>query len=549
MPATAANICLVDGSPLLQSAFKRAGHRVLALTASPEPTIDLPGALRQHDFVPDLVLQVERLGPRSLLTGLDAVDCPLLFWAVDPHLNSHWHAAYGRLFDLVLSTQRAWVSPLKRYGAPDVRWLPWYGQDREQPGWDGRVHGLAFVGRLSPERSVRKWMVEFLEQRGAGFDPAIRQEVPYREMLELYGRSRIIPNESIFGEVNFRLFEGASCGCLVLGQDIEEQAELFEPGREMDTYGHVVEMGEKLDLYLNNDRLTRTMARAAHARVMAEHLPDHRAAKIVELTNGAARNRASGAESAKWMALTRCAMWESNLLDAEPGKLLDELTGAGQDADTMAAALRVQGAAGLDPLLDRTLTGVVGTQGQGETGDLDLAASMACLRRNDFKAARGYWLRQAGERGAKGAPPQDPKGLLTQWARDLHREGRVVRPGFGFDPGRHLSAVAVECLLLILRDEPDDLPTLRLMESMTRPVMGMEQARVGCLSVLTLHERKDWRLALEIGLANLRSYRLKSGLEELGLAHAMAVEQGQKSAFLRVLKGSDPSGLLATRLS
>lgn len=131
----------------------------------------------------------------------------------------------------------------------------------------------------------------------------------------------------------------------------------------------------------------------------------------------------------------------------------------------------------------------------------------------------------------------------------MKRTGRVVRAGLSFNPKVHLATTAAECLMMILDDEPEHLPTLRLLDTMLRPIPGTEQTRVGYLSVLTLHERTDWRLALEIALANLRTFRLKSGMEELRLAQAIAREQGQESIFLKGLAVRDPNGRLTRTLS
>lgn len=116
------------------------------------------------------------------------------------------------------------------------------------------------------------------------------------------------------------------------------------------------------------------------------------------------------------------------------------------------------------------------------------------------------------------------------------------------DPAIDLPATAGECLMARLMDAPEHLPTLRLLDTILRPVPGMEQTRVGFLSILTLHERNDWRLAFEIGLANLKSYRLDSGLEELVLARDIARKQGQERLFLKALESRNPSGLILPRL-
>lgn len=543
------NVCLIDPmQQLMVKAFQSEGYTVLQLRTEDAAFYDLPAALEKNGFVPDLVIQTETLGKRSVVTGLDHVQCPTVFWAVDPHLNAHWQAAYARLFDVVCSTQRAWIPKLKAQGAEDVRWLPWYG--RVEEGREQRRHDIAFVGRVSGQRPARQWMVEFLRKKAKGFSLALKDNLSYLEMIGLYKDSKIIPNESIFGEVNFRLFEAASCGCLVLGQDLgAEQEELFEPGREMDTYSHIVEMDEKLAFYLGNDRLLKAMGRAARERILADHLPVNRVRALVSMGRDVVQRRASGKEADTWVGLTVAAMWEASLLPLSAKQVFDRLETLEQSAPVMAALLRLQALAGLEKALDVTLRTLLGGNLFADSLMLNQAGSCAALRLGLFDAAKAFWFRYAKATAMRPMePPGNPAELLVLWAKELARHDTVLRAGFAYDPARHLPATAAECLMAVLHGEPEHLPVLRLLDTMLRPLSGMEQARVGFLSVLTLHERQDWRLAMEIGLADLRSFRMESGLEELFLALEIAREQGQERMFLKALGVRDPSGLIGGRL-
>ena len=544
------NVCLIDAPKPLVQGFRELGCSVFALRASPEPFFSLPEAVAAKGFEPDLILQVESLVARSLVTGLDRFDCPALHWCVDPHLNVSWHSAWARLFDLTCSTQKRWLGDLRARGAADVRHLPWFGRELPWIETADRATDVAFVGRVTEQRPARQWLVEFLEKRADGCSVAVRDGLEYGPMLDLYRDSKIIPNESILGEINFRLFEGASCGCLVLDQDLgEEQAELFESGREFDTCAHVAELDHKLTRYLANPRLVRTMARAAYERVRAEHLPVHRARRILELAADATGRRARGAQADKWTGLTVAAMWEAGRLSMPVGEVLDRLAGIPQDADVASALLRIQAVAREKRLVDDNLAALLGGRMYADDPGLNLTGSMAALKNGHFDGAKAFRYRHCLATGRLDAhAPRDPVELLTFWAKDLHREGKTLRSGFTFDPARHLPASAVECLLTITDDDANHLPTLRLLDTMLRPVPGMEQARVGFLSILTLHERKDWRLGLEIGLADLKSFRLDSGLDELRLARELARGKGQETQFDRALAARDGSGLLAARL-
>lgn len=544
------NICLIDTPPVLETAFKFLGYTALTIRTEGVPLFRLPDALDAHGFKPDLVLQRETLADRCVLIGLDELDCPLMFWAVDPHLNAHWHSAYAHLFDMTCSTQRGWIPRIKDRGAKDVRWLPIFGSSPPWVDMKDRAYDLGFVGRVSDQRPARKWMLEFLENKCVGFNLAIKDNLQFKEMLDLYLNSKIVPNESIFGEVNFRLFEAASCGCLVLNQNLgDEQEALFEPGREMDTYSDVVELDDKLAMYLKNDRLVQAMGRAARERIQREHLPQHRAKRILEYAKDAVRNRATGVNCAKWTAMTAFALWEGGQFVASADEILSMLAPLSQDEDVAEASLRVQSMAGKNAVVKENIQTILGGQLYTDSLTLNLTGSMAALRCDHWDAAKTFWYRHIQSTGnTTQTPPKDPVQLLTLWGKELKRQGRAFRAGFSFEPSTHLPGSAMECLMLILEGDPNHLPTLRLLASMLKPVVGLEQNCVGFLSILTLHERNDWRLAFEIAFANLKSYRFDSGLEELQLAREVARKNGQEKDFKRALAARDKTGLIAKKL-
>lgn len=369
--------------------------------------------------------------------------------------------------------------------------------------------------------------------------------------MALYRDSRITPNESILGEVNFRLFEATSCGCLVLSQDLgDEQEALFEPGREFDTYENAVELDEKLSLYMKNSRLVRTMGRAARERVLAEHLPIHRAQRLLDFAGDCVRNRVTGTKAEEWEGLVRAAMWEAGVLETSPMDVLARLSKLEPEADVAATIVRMLAVSGLTSALEANIRAILGSRLHGDSLDVNLVGTMAALRLDQWDMAKAFWYRQSQISGRPpAAPPQTPLDILTLWAKELKRHGRVVRVGFSFDPRYNLPFSAVECLMTLLREEPEHLPTLKFLDSLLRSMTGFEQLRVGFLSIITLHERNDWRAAQEIALADLKSYRLESGLEELCLAQDLAARKGEMERFDKALSARDRSGALGRRLA
>lgn len=541
------NICVVGALPAGVAAMKAMGHTVFYLPPTSDPFCNLPEVLEEEGFKPDLVLQVEFLGHRKLLQGLESIDCPTVFWAMDPHLNLHWHSAYARLFDLTLSTQRPMVLALKDSGVTNVHWLPMHAYDCPATPIADRKNEIGFVGRLSEQRPARQWLVDFIQSRLKGYSFPIEQSLSHPEMMAFYQNTKIIPNESILGEVNFRLFEGTSCGSLVLTQDLgDEQASLFEPGREIATYKDAFELEEKLTLYLGNDRLVQAMGRAAYERVQNEHLAQHRIESILQYANGASKSRATGQDAKKWLAINIASMWESGMMSLTASDVLLRLSKLSQDVDVAVSTLRIQARAGMDKVIEENLTTLLAGGMFKDSIDLNLAASSAALRVENWDAAKAFWYRHLqAEQNTKILPPNNPKELLSLWAKELKRKNRVFRGGFPFNPEVHLPYTAMDCLVSILDGEPEDVSTLKLVDAMLRSYKELDQARIGFLSILTLHERQDWRFVFELAMANFRCCRLEVGMEELKLAIKLASEHGQEKALSMALKARGQSRLMA----
>ncbi|WP_320006312.1 glycosyltransferase [Maridesulfovibrio sp.] len=544
------NVCIVGSFRECVDALEGLGHNVLNVTRNGNFFCDLPDILEKNNFKPDLLLQIESLGERTIVQGLDELDCPTAFWAMDPHLNLHWHSAYARLFDQTFSTQKAMVPVLKNAGVPDVRWLPMYAYELDSPAISIRKNDIGFVGRINNQRRGRKQMVEFIDSRIGDYSFPVEQNLGFNEMLTFYQDTKIIPNESILGEVNFRLFEGASCGALVLTQDLgEEQASLFEPGREIDTYADVLELEEKLKLYLGNDRLVQVMGQAAHARVQAEHLAVHRIEKILDYVKDGSRNRASGADAGRWLAITLAAMWESGMHNLPVHDVLSRLAAFKQVESLVVSMLRVQAASGMYQMLEDNIMALLGSEFLVDSFDLNLTGSTAALRLDNWDAAKAFWYRQQKSMGAAAMlPPKTPKDLLILWTKDLKRRNRIFRGGFPFNPGLHLPYSAVDCLMVAYDSCPGDPEVAKLIDVMIRPFKELDQIRGDYLLGYAGTEPQDWRVLFELGITDLHSYRLDQGMKNIALSEIIAREQGQERAFAMTLKARDDSGMISRRL-
>ncbi len=78
------------------------------------------------------------------------------------------------------------------------------------------------------------------------------------------------------GAVNQRVFDVPACGGFVLTDGQDQLAALFEPGREVVTFGSPEEIPELLPRLLDDAPMRRRITEAARARILAEHTYEHR---------------------------------------------------------------------------------------------------------------------------------------------------------------------------------------------------------------------------------------------------------------------------------
>jgi hypothetical protein len=517
------------------------GHQVLDLRPPPGIVRVVP---LLEGFRPDLFIQQETLGPRTLVADLPALDCPRVFWSVDTHQNSFWHEPYARLFDLLCTTQKHWARWFADRGVESVMWLPWHGLRRAGAPWEGRRF-MGFAGRLSPQRPVRSWFVDWLRRLG---EIEVRQDLGFSDMLDFYEASRLAPNESIFGEVNFRLFEAASCGCAVLNPLVPGLEDLFAPGEEVAAYREGAELAYWVRRLGRDDVLARSMGLRARERVLREHLPVHRAGSLLDAVRDLPRRAAGGEAAVALWWRTLFQLREAGRLELSRAETARGLSTAPVTPEVLAALLRLEAEAGPEDFRRLALP-VIETEQYAASRDVNLAGSMGALRHDDPGLARLFFLRHR-RHAAPGAPDPGlaPLSICLAWAGELQRTGPASRPGFTFNPGRHLPASAVECLVLASEYDPANLDVYDRIARTLAPDSGWDGLRIQALSHLCLHRRDDWRLGLELGLANCRAYRVMQGLEELEAARAAAARQGREDRFSRALAARDQSGRIRALL-
>ncbi|WP_027186973.1 glycosyltransferase family protein [Desulfovibrio cuneatus] len=521
-------ICLLDAPAALTDALQSAGHKVAPL-ASPGGVLHLPKFLAANKVEPELFIQVEHLGRRTLLQGLEGLACPTLFWAIDTHLNHYWQQYYALLFDGLLTPHISLfakaphpLAPQKilRFATP-AQAMPW------QPHANRR-NPLALWARLTQERPARAWLVALLQQQ-CGLVHS--QEGTLQDMMALYANTRMVPNETIAGEVNFRLLEVAAAGCLVLSPQVgEDQNALLCPGKEYLPYTSALELLEHIHWGMQHPNQAEAMGHKAWLRVQAEHLPAHRAHSLLQYGAGLTQNRATGPEAKLllWLALAwhvrngrvnlpatdtarqgaalAAGVWQRSPLAATlagnamamsicllaedtPAACNDAPKGSSPVAEHPGTAAKhqqvqqsntTQEALALAAMItaqaqERSLQwgGNAATDAPQHPGSslpvLSVAMCLA-LRENQVDAITRYQLCLGAKRGA-GAPQREE--MCIHLASLLRAHGHLAHAGFSFQPEKDmLATTALEWLLLARQHAPHSVAVQRHLTSFVNMCPG-----------------------------------------------------------------------------
>lgn len=219
---------------------------------------------------PDLLIVHDNSAPIGLL-GLETVTIPMIFYSVDTHHHSFLHRSLARVFDTTFVAQRDYIPPFEEDRSP-VAWLPLWASEVIEPV-EEKSHGAVFVGTLNPALNPDR--VRFFGE--------LERHVPLLCMSgkwqEIFPRSEIVINQTVKGDLNFRVFEAMGAGALLLTERTPNGLfDLFNEGEHLITYtkGDVAEAAHQIRTLLANPARTCAIAARGRAEVLARHCGRHR---------------------------------------------------------------------------------------------------------------------------------------------------------------------------------------------------------------------------------------------------------------------------------
>lgn len=195
---------------------------------------NLRDVLWQADFRPDIVLQVDSIDQRVFFNGLDQIDAPRAFYAIDSPINEFWQMSWAHHFDFVWVDQKSTWDRMVKAGITWSEWLPLAADDSiYHPPVDETQRDLdiVFVGTVDSERRPKRSAILYRLKQVANltvFDGNGNRSVPVNEVADLYRRAKIVLNELLFDGVNLRTFEAMACGAVVLTEEGRGEQDLFD---------------------------------------------------------------------------------------------------------------------------------------------------------------------------------------------------------------------------------------------------------------------------------------------------------------------------------
>ena len=229
---------------------------------------DILKMVRKGGFNPDFVF----LGDESRmlwLYGIEDIEIPTIWYAIDTHFHRDWHLPYAAAFDCLFVAQPWYVelfAPYRLLG--EMEYLPLFAPSAPPPMPEKREIPAVFVGTLEMEITRRR--NDFFRKLGEKCD--LRLE--YGKYLPLYSNAKIVVNHASHNEINFRVFEAMYSGALLVTNRVPGIEELFINDRHLVLFDswNVDDAAEKINTCLADENRRARIAWEGQRIVLGNHL-------------------------------------------------------------------------------------------------------------------------------------------------------------------------------------------------------------------------------------------------------------------------------------
>lgn len=232
-----------------------------------DPPLTLLSLIQLHcpTFVPDIALYTDE-SKLPTIAGLEEVEIPLFGYFIDSHIHYGWHREFAGIFDHVFVAQKDCCDSINRHTA-NCSWLPLFASPEPGEG-EELLHEVSFVGTL--DKSLNPERVRFIEALGR----LVPLTVHSGAFSRIFRQSKIVLNQSVKTDINFRVFEALASGSLLLTDNVGNGMDmLLEEGKHFVSYrkNDPQDAARQIRYYLEHEEERRSIASAGHGVLLAHH--------------------------------------------------------------------------------------------------------------------------------------------------------------------------------------------------------------------------------------------------------------------------------------
>lgn len=258
--------------------------------------------------------------------GFEECQVPAVFYSIDVHHHYNWHKFFGATFQRIMIAQKDYLShvsfcwdenPSKR-----ISWLPLWAPIAMEPVKPKTI-AVSFRGTLNDK--LHPLRLKFFRTLGE------RLAVDYAEgpYSDVYPRSKIVVNQSVSGDLNFRVFEGMMAGALVVTPYVSNgQTELFDDRVDFVVFerDNVDQAEHVINYYLQNEDQRTKIAAAGREKVLKYHSAKARAIDLERILKEEILPLRSvyNYSAAAWIYLLFMTVEAENLNDQQTIELLQQ---------------------------------------------------------------------------------------------------------------------------------------------------------------------------------------------------------------------------------
>jgi|GEM_PF-3377971 len=257
-------------------------------------------------FAPAIIVQFET-ELNYFYRGIEDAKAITVWRSIDNHLFGNWQRFYGQLFDLVLVAQKDYLPAFRASGCHAV-WYPLCIDpsvhfDREQE----RDLDVSFVGNMNPKMQHDR--IAFFNALTEEVSVSLFQGKTQPEIAAIYNRSKIVINECLNLDLNYRVFETMANGAVCLTPRIDGGiAELFTEEEDFIFYegNDPTDAARQLNRILSEPKQQQEIAHSGRDKALLYHTLSCRVQELLEHTEGlvARKNRFGGSVSDQFSILS-----------------------------------------------------------------------------------------------------------------------------------------------------------------------------------------------------------------------------------------------------